>query len=132
MDGSTQVSIDDLISAYLELREIRSEHRKNYEATDNVYKAQMEIIEEELHKRLLADGIRSFGGTKGTVYLELKTRAKAEDWALIHEFMAKNGRFDLLQRRLSDSVVKQFVEETGMTPPGITVFQEYQPIVRAK
>lgn len=127
-----QVSTDDLISAYLDLRSIRSELKREFESNDSVYKAQMEVIENELHRRLLADNVRSFGGTRGTTYLELKTRAKADDWALAHDFMAKNGRLDMLQRRLSDSVIKQFIEETGMTPPGISVFQEYEVVVRAK
>lgn len=127
-----EVSTDELISAFLDLRSIRSDLKKDFESTDAVYKAQMETVETELHRRLLADGVKSFGGTRGTTYLELKTRAKADDWGLAHEFMAKNGRLDMLQRRLSDAAIKQFIEDTGITPPGISVFQEYEVIVRAK
>jgi hypothetical protein len=129
---SDEVTTDELISAYLDLRSYRSDLKKKYEADDAVYKSQMETIELELHKRLLEGGVKSFGGSRGTSYLELKTRARADDWSLAHDFMAKNGRLDMLQRRLSDSVIKQFIEETGMTPPGISVFQEYEVVVRAK
>jgi hypothetical protein len=128
----SSVSIDELIGAYLDLRQMRSDLKRKYEADDELYKAQMETIERELHKRMLESGVKSFGGTRGTSYLELKTRARADDWALAHEFMAKNGRLDMLQRRLSDSVIKQFIEETGTPPPGISVFQEYEVVVRAK
>lgn len=128
----SSVSIDELIGAYLDLRQMRSDLKRKYEADDELYKAQMETIERELHKRMLESGVKSFGGTRGTSYLELKTKARADDWALAHEFMAKNGRLDMLQRRLSDSVIKQFIEETGTPPPGISVFQEYEVVVRAK
>jgi hypothetical protein len=129
---TNEVSTDELISAFIDLRGIRSDLKKKFEADDAVYRAQMETIETELHRRLLAENIKSFGGTRGTTYLELKTRAKAEDWGLAHQFMAEHGRLDMLQRRLSDAAIKQFIEDTGMTPPGISVFQEYEVVVRVK
>lgn len=50
----------------------------------------------------------------------MKDIPRAENWDLVHGYIRKHGRFDLVQRRLSDKAVKDMLD-AGETIPGIAV-----------
>lgn len=53
-----------------------------------------------------------------------KWRVNPEAWDKFHKWVAKNNRFDLLQKRVSDDAVKEVMTELPKSkqPPGIESF----------
>lgn len=49
------------------------------------------------------------------------TEDDANGWAKLHAYIAKTGRFDLLQKRLGEAAVKDMWEQ-GETVPGVDKF----------
>lgn len=44
-----------------------------------------------------------------------------DGWGVLHSWIRKNDRFDLLQKRLTETAVKEYMEETGKALPGTEV-----------
>lgn len=53
-----------------------------------------------------------------------RTNASLSDAQAFYEELQKNGRYDLLQRRLSSKAIEAYVEEHGDTPAGVNLFSE--------
>jgi hypothetical protein len=51
-----------------------------------------------------------------------KYRVSPEKWDSFFKWVAKNNRFDLLQKRISDDAVKATVEESRKKVPGVEPF----------
>jgi hypothetical protein len=51
-----------------------------------------------------------------------KYRVSPEKWDSFFKWVAKNNRFDLLQKRISDDAVKATVEESRKKIPGVEPF----------
>lgn len=64
-------------------------------------------------------------GLRYRAQITVKTRPRiAQDgWPQMHAYIQTTGRFDLLQKRLSDGAVMEMVE-AGETPPGIETFDD--------
>jgi hypothetical protein len=54
----------------------------------------------------------------------------AADWPEIWAFIKANDRFDMLQKRLGEKALTDFLEESGTLPPGINMHQEYEIVIR--
>ena len=57
-------------------------------------------------------------GLKYRAQIVTKLQASVTDWTATHAYVQKTGRFDLLQKRISDTAVKAMWEE-GETVPGV-------------
>lgn len=47
------------------------------------------------------------------------TLAAGDGWNALCAYVQQSGRFDLLQKRLSETAVKDIDEQTAMLPPGV-------------
>jgi hypothetical protein len=78
--------------------------------------------ETELREYLIANLSKSADtGAAGLRYraqIVSKDVPRAMDWPAVHAFIQKSGRFDLLQKRLGETAVKDMVAD-GQTIPGI-------------
>jgi hypothetical protein len=84
--------------------------------------------DEELIKLHIIDNLdKNSTGAAGKhhrvqVVRKYKYIVEPDKWSAFHAWVAKNKRFDLLQKRLSDEAVKETIEEGKKKIPGVKKF----------
>lgn len=100
-----------------ELREKRLEMQK---ATDAV-EAEEKAIKEYLIQNLPKSEASGVAGKLCRVTVITKQIPQVQDWDKFYAYIKKTGSFDLLQRRLTDTAVKERWE-AGKKVPGVESF----------
>jgi len=125
------ISVDRIVSAYIKMRDKRSEFLREYEEKDDAVKAQMEIVEAKLLDLFKTIGADSLKTQHGLVYRSVKTRYWTSDWQSMHKFIMEHNMPDLLERRVSQSTMKQLLEENpDLMPRGMNVDSKYAVTIR--
>ena len=126
-----KVSLDTLTSLYIKIRDKRSANKKVFEAEDKELEAQMQVLAQEMLdvcKDMNADSIRT---PHGTIIRSVKSRYWTNDWDSIYSFIGETGAFGLLERRLHQTNMKDFLlENPDIYPKGLNVESEYTVVVR--
>lgn len=127
------VSVDKLVSAYIRMRDKRSELLREYEEADNAIKQKMEVVESHLLDVCREIGADNIGSKHGTVIRTVKTRYWTTDWESMYRFILDKKMPHLLERRISQSVMKQMLEENPeLLPPGTNVDSRYAVTIKRK
>jgi hypothetical protein len=126
----SQVNVDTVTGAYVKLRDQRAELKKAYDDEDKILKDKMERLETWLMKTMQDTNATQLGSAHGTAYLQTVYKSSSNDWPTTWGFIADTGRFDFLEKRLSNKSIQEYIEETGETPPGVNVASELKVIVR--
>lgn len=126
------VNVEEVVSAYLNLRNQRDKIRQEYETADAELKqdmAELEIVLLNVCNDTNASSIRT---KLGTVIRSVKERFFCEDWDNFYKFVLDNQVVQLLEKRIHQGNFKNFMAENeadGM-PPGVSVAREYGVTVR--
>jgi hypothetical protein len=76
-------------------------------------------------------GVTSVRTSEGTVVLSVNTRYSTQDWDSFKKFVVEQDAVDLLEKRIAQSNMRQFLEENpGTVPPGLNSNSEYSVSVR--
>lgn len=102
---------------FAEVRDLRLAMQK---VVDEV-KARESEIRDHLIETIPKSDDTGVAGKKYRAQIVTKKRPAPGDWAKIHAYVQETGRFDLLQKRLSDKAVTDMWEE-GQEVPGVDVF----------
>lgn len=130
---SEQVQADKLASAYIKMRDKRKELLANYEEQDKKIEAQMILVEEELLKLCKDIGADSIKTQAGTVFRSVRTRYETSDWESMYNFILEHDIPQVLERRISTTNMKQFLDENPtLMPVGMNVNNRYTVTVRRK
>lgn len=123
--------MDQLAKTYVRIRDERAKLKSEYESQDSDLKEQMAVIEQELLNacnRIKADSIRT---THGTIIRSIKSRYWTNDWGSMYKFIKDNDVFALLERRIHQTNMKEFLSENSdLLPAGLNVENEYTIVVR--
>ena len=124
-------TLEQLTAVYIKIRDKRGEIREQYEAKDAELEEQLQVIEEqmlEVCKKFDANSIRT---DAGTIIRSVKSRYWTNDWDSMYEFIREHKAFALLEKRLHQTHMKQFLEENpDLSPIGLNVDKEYTVVVR--
>jgi hypothetical protein len=118
------MNIDDVIKAYVALRDKLDATVKRQKEEVAPIREQMGKIENWLQNQLQTQGLQNFKGASGTAFLKEVSSATVEDWDATLAFIKEQGAWELLERRVSKTVVEDFVESTGEIPPGVNLKRE--------
>ena len=103
-------------------------------------KAQMEALDRQLAEleeqrteirfaikdQMRALGLTSVQTSSGTVSLMKKTRYNTQDWDSFKSFLLEHQAVDLLEKRIAQTNMAQFLEENpGVVPPGMNSVTEF-------
>ena len=127
-----EINTEDLVSAYLNIRNQREAILREYERADNELKAEMSKLEAALLDVCNSENADSIKTTHGTVMRKLNQKFFCSDWDNFYKFILDNQAVQLLERRVHQGNIKQFMEDTqgdGL-PPGVNVLREYGVSVR--
>lgn len=125
------MDIEKLTKVYVRIRDARAKATAEYEKQDAKMKADMERIGNELLRWMQENKLKNVRTELGTVYVETDLKPSAADWDAVYRFITDNDAFDLLERRLKKTFVKEYMEANeGAVPPGVNVHQELVARVR--
>lgn len=125
------ISVDRLVTAYIKMRDKRSAILREYEEQDEAIKAQMDMVEGKLLELCKSIGVDNLKTKHGTVIRSVKTRYWTSDWNSMHKFIMDHNMPELLEKRLSQSTMKQLLDENpDMMPPGVNVDSRYAVTIR--
>ena len=127
------VSVDKLVSAYIKMRDERDRIKRVMEQQIDEIEKEMAVVNGELLAVCKETGADSFRTPYGTAYRTLKERYWTNDWESFHKFMQSHGAMELLERRIHQTNMKQFLEENpDLHPAGLQRDREYQITIRRK
>jgi hypothetical protein len=125
------IPLDKMTEVYIKMRDKRSELKQKFDSEDGEIQEQMKLIEEqmlEVCKSMSADSIKT---KMGTIIRSIKTRYWTNDWDSMRTFIKDNDAFDLLERRLHQTNMRQFLTENpDVLPIGLNVDKEFTVVVR--
>ena len=125
------VPTDLLVKAYIKMRDKRKELSSTFKDADDHIKEQMEVIEATLLDVCKATGAESIKTSVGTVMKGVKTNYWTSDWGSMYEFIKENDSPELLERRVSQSNMKEFLKNNpDKMPKGLNIMSEYSITVR--
>jgi|TARA_A100000171_G_scaffold29353_1_gene27508 hypothetical protein len=125
-----------LIRTFIKIRDARSEVRAAWEEEDAKLEAQLNIIKEEMleyFKRPENKGATNFSSAEGQFIRMTKTKYFTDDWKSFHEFIVEEQVPELLEKRVAQGAMKQYLEENpDKLPKGLNTVTEYTIQVRKK
>jgi len=127
-DQATEtVPIDRLVKIYRKIKEKIDTLTQEYDTQIETLKAQQDEIKFALKDMMKADGTTSLKTTFGTVSLMTKTRYSTNDWDSFKRFIVEHDAVDLLEKRVAQSNMAQFLTENpGVVPPGLNSMTEFE------
>lgn len=128
---SDTIDVAELARHYLELRNIRAKLKEDYEAQDKIYEEQVERIQNQLNEHCNEVGASSIKTEFGTVIRSVSTRYWTNDWGAMHSMIVRYEAPYLLEKRISNLALKEFLEQNpDAFPPGLNIDNKYTITVR--
>lgn len=125
------LDLGKLTEAYIKLRDARANLKKTYEAEDTNLAEQMSVIESEFLNRCATMNANSIRTPHGTIIRSVKSRYWTNDWDSMYQVIKERDAFGLLEKRLHQTNMKQFLEENpDVLPHGLNVENAYSVVVR--
>lgn len=125
------VTAEKLVKAYIKMRDYRSELKAKYEDEDNTVKEQMDLVEAQLLEMCKTTGADSIRTKFGTASRSVQTRYWTGDWEAMYKFILENEMPELLERRISQTQMREFLKENpDKLPVGMNVDNRYAVSVR--
>lgn len=122
---------EKLVKVYVKMRDYRAQLKAQYEEQDNTVKEQMELVEAQLLEMCKTTGADSLRTKYGTASRTVQTRYWTSDWEAMHKFIMEHNAPDLLERRISQRQMQEFIKENpDAMPVGLNVDNRYTVSVR--
>ena len=130
-EGKSSPNLDMLANVYIKIRDARTALKAEFTTQDSVLQEQMDLLEANMLdacKDLNASSIKT---QHGTIIRSVKSRYWTNDWDSMYTFIKEQGAFGLLEKRLHQTNMKDFlVENPDLLPMGLNVESEYTVVVR--
>lgn len=124
---------DQLVSVYIKMRDKKDAIRHDMEQQINHIDEQMQVVAQQILDICKETGAESIRTAHGTAYRTIKQRFWTNDWEAMHKFIRENEAMELLERRIHQTNMKQFLEENPeLKPAGLNIDREYAITVRRK
>jgi len=114
-----KLTVDDVIKAYLKFR--GQKESIEAEAKDRVKDIKDKMLKLEGWIKEKADemGVSSFKTDHGTAFLTTTDYANVADWDAVLTFIKENEAFDMLEKRVSKTAVRGYIEANKAVPSGV-------------
>jgi hypothetical protein len=127
------MNAEQLVTVYIKMRDALVKLQREFDEKEGAIKAQQDIVTQallEMCKEMGAEGLRT---PAGSVFKTVKTRYWTSDWGSMKQFIKDNDALDLMEQRVHQTNMKNFLEENPtLMPPGMNVDSRYSITVRRK
>tara|TARA_R110000782_G_scaffold95065_1_gene178943 strand:+ start:139 stop:546 length:408 start_codon:yes stop_codon:yes gene_type:complete len=131
MSNGESIALDKLVKTYIKIRERRSELKAEFDEEDAPLVQQLETVKGALLTHCKQHEVDSVKTSEGLFYRTVKQSYWTSDWDKMHEFILEHGEPSLLDKRINQKNMKQFLEENPeLLPKGLNSNSEYTVTVR--
>jgi len=124
-------SVEQLVSVFIKIRDARDAAKREWEEREADFNEQLEMIDQQLLEICKETGADSIKTKHGTAIRSVKSRYWTNDWESFYDFIYKQNEFGLLEKRIHQTHMKQFLEENPeLLPAGLNVDSQYTMTVR--
>jgi hypothetical protein len=125
------VQTDKLAEIYIKIRDKRVEIKELYEQQDEELKAQQDLLAEKMLEVCRDNNADSIKTPAGTIIRKVDTRYWTTDWDSMYQFIQEHDAYPLLEKRIHQTNLKQFLEENpNLLPAGLQADSKYTVVVR--
>ncbi len=129
--ATPEVPMDTLTRVFLKIKARREELKKAFDAEYDTLGKQMDAIKSSMLDYMKEHGFDSVKTSQGLVYRTVNKRYWTDDWDAMGRFIIEHEVPQFFEKRLNQSVVRQFLEENpDVVPPGLNASAEYVVTVR--
>jgi len=126
-------SMDKLSASYILLRTEREQLKMVYEADDAVLNEAMTEIENQMLDVMNSTNATSISTDNATIIRTVRKRYNPSNWEAVYKMIAKHEAFGLLEKRIHNGNMKDFLEQhPDEYPAGLNVDSRYAVTVRRK
>lgn len=124
------IPLDKLVKIYRKIKTEIDTMTKEYDTKLEELKAAQDEIKFEIKDQMKAMGLTSVKSPFGTVSMRQSTRYNTSDWASFKDFILEHGAVELLEKRIAQANMAQFLEENpGVLPPGLNSHSEFNIVI---
>jgi hypothetical protein len=128
--SETAVPLDRLTKIYRKIKAEIDTMTQEYDTKLETLKAQQDEIKFAIKDQMKAMGLTSVKSPFGTVSMRQSTRYNTNDWGSFKEFILEHGAIELLEKRIAQTNMAQFLEENpGVLPPGLNSHSEFNIVI---
>lgn len=122
-----QPGTDELVRAYINMRETLESLTAKYEQEASALKGGMELLKQNMLAMCESIGGESIRTPFGTIVRKVDTQYAIMDWDGFYKFIETKGSPALLQKRVHQQNLKEFMQEhPDVTVPGLQVNRSYE------
>jgi hypothetical protein len=126
-----EIPADRLVAVYRRIRSAIEEREEAHAQEINILKDKLEMVSERLLKICNEQNLDSLRTSEGTVTRRVKSRYWTTDWDQMYKFIKENDAPFLLEQRIHNGNMKQFLEENpDQHPAGLQIDSKYAIVVR--
>jgi hypothetical protein len=111
--------IDELVKAYNETDNVIDKIKERYQQELKKPNRLKELLTEQLLNMLKATGQEMARTKYGTVSAAVRDIASCSDPNMFIDYVREHDAYELMDRRPNSTACRVYVEEHGMTPPGV-------------
>lgn len=113
------VTVDSAIGAYMALRRKKEAIEAKVKDEVSEIKAKMDKLEAWIKQQADTMGVTSFKTPHGTAFLTTTDYANVADWDAVLTYIRENEAYDMLEKRISKTAVRGYIEQNKTVPPGV-------------
>jgi len=127
------ITVEKLVKVYIKMRDKHTEMLHEFQEQEKEIKAKMAKVKEALLEHCKEHNVDSVRTGEGLFFRTIKQNYWTSDWESMGKFIVEHNAPELLEKRIHQGNIKQFLEEhPDLLPPGINVDSEYSVTVRRK
>lgn len=127
----SDVPADTLAEIYIKIRDKRAELKEQFEEQDSTLKEQQELLAEQMLNICHDQNADSIKTKAGTIIRKVDTRYWTSDWESMYDFINDHDVYELLEKRIHQTNMRQFLEENpDLLPAGLMSDSKYSIVVR--
>lgn len=124
------MNVNDVIKGYRVLREQKEEMKKRHAEEMAPLNDNMMKLLAWIQRELQSQGLTNFKGQDGIAFLQTDVTVSVQDWDAIWEWIKATEGWAFLEKRVSKSVVQDFIEAHKEVPPGLKITTEVSAHIR--
>jgi hypothetical protein len=110
-------NVEQIVTAYLRLREAIEEKEDQHKQEIGDLKEQLDLLSNQLLTVCAEQGLDGLKTNAGTVSRRVQSRYWTSDWPSMYQFIKDHDAMYLLEQRIHNNHMKQFLEENPDTLP---------------
>ena len=120
-------TVDEVVKGYITLRDRKNKMKKDQAEDLRPITEKMVLLENWLLRDLQTRGVESQKTKEGTAFVSTVATATVKDRDALFNFIKEKNMYDLLENRVSKTVVADYLEDTGEVVPGVN-YQQTQVV----